>query len=66
MGSPIFVLLSFACGEFIERIPPKELLGRFLELLAASEVDLEWLVSLMVSCGLNCLCWFICGDFQVD
>lgn len=43
----------------------KELFMRFLLLLAAS-VDVEWLVSLLVSSGLHCPCWFMCGAYQVD
>jgi hypothetical protein len=31
-----------------------------------SSVDSGWLVSLTVSCGLNCSCWFVCGVFWVD
>ncbi|EDL11818.1 mCG57225, isoform CRA_a [Mus musculus] len=38
----------------------KELLR---EVPAASS---SWLVSLVVSSGLNCPCWFTCGDCQVD
>jgi len=43
----------------------KELLVRFLWLLAASTA-LDQLVSLVVSSGLNCPCWFMCGDCQLD
>jgi hypothetical protein len=43
----------------------KELLTKFLQVLAAS-TDPGWLVSLGVSSGLNCLCWFVCGACQVD
>jgi hypothetical protein len=52
---PYTVLLSLACADFIEKLT-KELLVRFLWLLAASEEDWGWLASLEVSSGLNCPC----------
>jgi hypothetical protein len=53
---PYIVLLSFTDGELIERTSTKELLKRFLRLLAASTVNLGQMVSLAVSSGLNCPC----------
>lgn len=44
----------------------EELLVRFLWLLAASVVDSVWLMSLAISSGLNCPCWFLCGICWVD
>ena len=52
IGSPYIVLLSFACGDVIERNSPKNF-------SRGSPTVLGWLVSLEVSSGLNYSCWFV-------